>query len=98
MFAVVSSLTLPSLKCWPPVTFDLLRSVSRRNLVSEFRITRRSMIAQSAAGALTLAACKRVPKGESAAQGNGKRRIGLIYFAPEEGADTCMKGIWDGLK
>ena len=61
-------------------------------------ISRRSMIVQSAAGAITLAACKRVPKGDSTAQGNGKSRLGLIYFAPEEGADTCMKGIWDGLK
>ena len=24
--------------------------------------------------------------------------IGLVYFAPEEGADTCMKGLFDGLK
>jgi putative ABC transport system substrate-binding protein len=25
-------------------------------------------------------------------------RIGLVYFAPEEGADACMKGLFDGLK
>src|SRR5262245_25350558 len=24
--------------------------------------------------------------------------IGLVYFAPEEGADVCMKGLFDGLK
>jgi len=24
--------------------------------------------------------------------------IGLVYFAPEESADTCMKGLFDGLK
>src|SRR6187549_2938038 len=24
--------------------------------------------------------------------------IGLVYFAPEEGADLCMKGLFDGLK
>ena len=24
--------------------------------------------------------------------------IGLVYFAPEEGADMCMKGLFDGLK
>jgi ABC-type uncharacterized transport system substrate-binding protein len=24
--------------------------------------------------------------------------IGLVYFAPEEGADNCMKGLFDGLK
>ena len=62
------------------------------------RISRRSMIVQSAAASLALAACKRVPNGNSTAQGNGNYRLGLVYFAPEEGADTCMKGIWDGLK
>src|SRR5260370_40826809 len=66
--------------------------------MSASRIRRRSMNVQSAAGALALAGCKRISKRDSAAQGNGKQRIGLIYFAPEEGADTCMKGIWDGLK
>jgi ABC-type uncharacterized transport system substrate-binding protein len=30
--------------------------------------------------------------------GSGNKKLGLIYFAPEEGADNCMKGIWDGLK
>src|SRR5262245_53171646 len=24
--------------------------------------------------------------------------IGLVYFAPDEGADNCMKGLFDGLK
>ena len=27
-----------------------------------------------------------------------EHRIGLVYFAPEEGADMCMKGLFDGLK
>jgi ABC-type uncharacterized transport system substrate-binding protein len=27
-----------------------------------------------------------------------KHKIGLVYFAPEEGADMCMKGLFDGLK
>jgi putative tryptophan/tyrosine transport system substrate-binding protein len=61
-------------------------------------ISRRSMIIQSAAGAIALAGCKRINKGDSASQGNGNYKLGLIYFAPEEGADLCMKGIWDGLK
>jgi ABC-type uncharacterized transport system substrate-binding protein len=26
------------------------------------------------------------------------RRMGLAYFAPEEGADICMKGLFDGLR
>jgi ABC-type uncharacterized transport system substrate-binding protein len=25
-------------------------------------------------------------------------KMGLVYFAPEPGADTCMKGIFDGLR
>jgi putative ABC transport system substrate-binding protein len=62
------------------------------------RITRRSMIIQSAAGALALAGCKHMPTGASGTAGNGSYKLGLIYFAPEEGADTCMKGVWDGLK
>jgi len=66
--------------------------------MSAFRITRRSMILQSAAGAFALAGCKRITKSDSVAQNSGNFRIGLVYFAPEEGADTCMKGIWDGLK
>ena len=27
-----------------------------------------------------------------------QHKIGLVYFAPEEGADICMKGLFDGLK
>lgn len=27
-----------------------------------------------------------------------EHKIGLVYFAPEEGADVCMKGLFDGLK
>jgi len=27
-----------------------------------------------------------------------KFKIGLVYFAPEEGADLCIRGIFDGLK
>ena len=27
-----------------------------------------------------------------------EHKIGLVYFAPEEGADICMKGLFDGLK
>jgi putative ABC transport system substrate-binding protein len=56
------------------------------------------MIVQSTAGALALAGCRgRFPAGKNA-HGNGNLRIGLVYFAPEEGADLCMKGLFDGLK
>jgi ABC-type uncharacterized transport system substrate-binding protein len=27
-----------------------------------------------------------------------EHKMGLVYFAPEEGADNCMKGLFDGLK
>jgi putative tryptophan/tyrosine transport system substrate-binding protein len=63
------------------------------------RITRRSMILQSAAGALALAGCKHMPTGgASGAAGNGNKKLGLVYFAPEEAGVNCMNGIWDGLK
>jgi putative tryptophan/tyrosine transport system substrate-binding protein len=55
---------------------------------------------------LTLAQCKVNRSGEnetkqSAANetaGNKKYRIGIIYFGPDEAADLCMKGLFDGLK
>jgi putative tryptophan/tyrosine transport system substrate-binding protein len=61
-------------------------------------ITRRSMLVQSAAGALAVAGCRRFSAGAPGSGRSGNPRIGLIYFAPEEGADLCMKGLFDGLK
>ena len=55
------------------------------------------MLIQSAAGALALAGCKRFSAGTANSRG-GNPRIGLLFFAPEEGADLCMRGIFDGLK
>jgi putative tryptophan/tyrosine transport system substrate-binding protein len=43
--------------------------------------------------AVSLAACGRPSSGPVM-----EHKIGLIYFAPEEGADICMKGLFDGLK
>ena len=43
--------------------------------------------------AMSLVACGRTPSGPPMAH-----TIGLVYFAPEEGADMCMKGLFDGLK
>jgi ABC-type uncharacterized transport system substrate-binding protein len=43
--------------------------------------------------AASLAACGRSSSGPAM-----EHRIGLVYFAPEEGADNCMKGLFDGLK
>src|SRR4029453_1270712 len=43
--------------------------------------------------AVSLAACGGTPSGPAM-----EHTIGLVYFAPEEGADVCMKGLFDGLK
>jgi ABC-type uncharacterized transport system substrate-binding protein len=62
-------------------------------------ISRRTMLIQSAAGALGLAAgCKHIQPGAETSPGNGTYKVGLVFFAPEEGADLCMKGIFDGFK
>src|SRR4029079_365969 len=42
--------------------------------------------------AASLAACGGTPSGPSM-----QYKIGLVYFAPEERADSCMKGLFDGL-
>jgi ABC-type uncharacterized transport system substrate-binding protein len=41
----------------------------------------------------SLAAC-----GDTSTGPMMEHKIGLVYFAPEEGADNCMKGLFDGLK
>jgi putative tryptophan/tyrosine transport system substrate-binding protein len=56
------------------------------------------MLVQSAAGALAFAGCRRFSAGAPGSGRIGHPRIGLLYFAPEEGADRCMKGLFDGLK
>ena len=42
---------------------------------------------------VSLAACGCTSRGPAM-----EHKIGLVYFAPEEGADMCMKGLFDGLK
>ena len=61
-------------------------------------ISRRTMLLQTAAGALGLAGCKHFDAGTTTPRGNGNFKVGLVFFAPEEGADLCMKGLFDGLK
>jgi putative ABC transport system substrate-binding protein len=56
------------------------------------------MLVQSAAGALAFAGCRRFSAGAPGSGRSGNPRIGLLYFAPEEGADLCMQGVFDGLK
>jgi ABC-type uncharacterized transport system substrate-binding protein len=55
-------------------------------------LSRRRMLIQSTASALALAGCR----GKSS-RGSGRSRVGLLYFAPEAGAELCMKGLFDGL-
>src|SRR5262245_58507257 len=43
--------------------------------------------------AVFLAACGGGPSGPAM-----QHKMGLVYFAPEEGAELCMKGLFDGLK
>jgi ABC-type uncharacterized transport system substrate-binding protein len=43
--------------------------------------------------ATSLAACGCAPSGPAM-----EYTVGLVYFAPEEGADMCMKGLFDGLR
>ncbi len=67
-------------------------------------LTRRQWLVQTVAGAgaFALAGCSRVPSSGGSKEGSGGSgsgfKIGLVYFAPDEGADNCMKGLFDGLK
>jgi putative ABC transport system substrate-binding protein len=66
------------------------------------RITRRQWMAQAIGSSLLLAGCRRVEQSGAETSGSGGGasgyRIGMIYFAPEEGAQTCMDGLFDSLK
>ena len=55
-------------------------------------LTRRRMLIQSAGAAIAFAGCR----GRSS-RGSGRSRVGLLYFAPEAGADLCIKGLYYGL-
>jgi ABC-type uncharacterized transport system substrate-binding protein len=55
-------------------------------------LSRRRMLIQSAGAALALAGCR-----SRSNRGSGQSRVGLLYFAPEAGAELCMKGLFDGL-
>jgi putative ABC transport system substrate-binding protein len=63
------------------------------------RTTRREWIAQTIGGSLLLAGCSRVAPAENGTPASDTGfRVGLIYFAPEEGADTSIAGLYDGLR
>lgn len=55
-------------------------------------LSRRRMLIQSAGAALALAGCR-----SHSNRGSGRSRVGLLYFAPEAGAELCMRGLFDGL-
>ena len=55
-------------------------------------LTRRKMLIQSAGAALALAGCR-----GGSSRNSGRSRVGLVYFAPEAGADLCIQGLYDGL-
>ena len=57
------------------------------------RMTRRDFIAQAVGGSVMVVGCR--PNGSS--DGSAEYRIGLVYFAPEEGADNCIGGLFEGL-
>jgi putative ABC transport system substrate-binding protein len=54
-------------------------------------ITRRRMLYLTGGAALALAGCRRESHSTATAH------VGLVYFAPEAGAELCMKGLFDGL-
>lgn len=55
---------------------------------------RRSFLGIAAAQAL-VSSCG---TGGSTGAGGSMYKLGLVYFAPEEGNDLCLKGLFDGLK
>src|SRR4029434_3253186 len=57
----------------------------------DMRATRTAALAFLIAASLAACGCK--SSGPAM-----EHKIGLVYFAPEEGADLCMKGLFDGLK
>jgi ABC-type uncharacterized transport system substrate-binding protein len=64
----------------------------------------RDILSVTAALAIALAAACRGPNGSepagdsSSAAGQPAYRMGVIYFAPEEGADLVFSGLFDGLE
>lgn len=55
---------------------------------------RREFITQVLGGSLLLAGCQR---DVSVGSDGSELRMGLVYFAPEEGADNCIAGLYEGL-
>jgi putative tryptophan/tyrosine transport system substrate-binding protein len=60
-----------------------------RSMLNHLARTRHALVVALA----FTAACGRTPAGPAM-----EHTIGLVYFAPEEGADVCIKGLLDGLR
>lgn len=60
--------------------------------------TRREFIIRSIGGSILLTGCRpAAPPGVDDGGEGGNFRLGLVYFAPEEGADSCIAGLYEGL-
>src|SRR5262249_55017984 len=77
-----------SLRCSPRVISNHFTEDSRMTVS---RLNRRQMLIQRAGAALALTG------GRRSLRGSGRSRVGLVYFAPEAGAELCMQGLFDGL-
>src|SRR5262245_45812761 len=61
-------------------------------------MTRREILVPLIAAPFRLAGCKPEQSSGGERKAAGKQlRIGLVYFAPEEGAELCMTGLYEGL-
>jgi ABC-type uncharacterized transport system substrate-binding protein len=60
-------------------------------------MTRRELLVPMIAAPLLLAGCKPAETAGSGPAPKNQLRIGLVYFAPEEGAELCMNGLFEGL-
>jgi len=61
-------------------------------------MTRREILVPMIAAPLLLAGCKPEDSSGSEARPAEKQlRMGIVYFAPEEGAELCMTGLYEGL-
>lgn len=62
------------------------------------RSTRREFMTRAIGGSILLAGCRPAGSPSGADDSGGAQfRIGLVYFAPEEGADSCIAGLYEGL-
>ena len=52
----------------------------------------------SIVGLLLLGRCGNRGEGPSRSSSGPVYKVGVVYFAPEESADLCMKGLFDGLR